>query len=74
MALVGLVSAFGLVGLVIIVGLVGVLGLVGLVYGRQICEMHQGVGDNRRSKFVVKSRVCMSHTTTQLADVNYRKT
>ena len=34
MALVGLVSAFGLVGLVIIVGLVGVLGLVGLVYGR----------------------------------------
>ena len=48
-------SAFGLVGLVIIVGLVGVLGLVGLVYGRQICEMHQGDGDNRRSKFVERA-------------------
>ena len=60
--MVGLLGPFGLVGLVIIVNLVDGLGLVGVVYGQQSCEMHQGVGDNRRSKFVVKSRDGMSHT------------
>ena len=54
LCLVGLVDAFGHVGLVIFVGLVRMLGLMGLVYDQQNCEMHEGVGGNRRSKFVVK--------------------